>query len=128
MSASGKFIYKKFKNQVIEIFSDIEADWVNYNETTLYNHFTVIGLVNDYDDETGILELKNTNGQIFYINSDEIHLFWPYKEGFNILHNLNKLVEGGKNYSFDKDKHKEKVDQKFNQHLARLKKPKIEEI
>lgn len=125
MGQTGKFIFKKFAGKTIEIYTDLDSEWISYAEANIYNRFTIIGMVSDYDDETGVLELKNTRGQVFYLNSDDIQLFWLYGTGFDLLHNLNKMIDSGYNFSFDKNKHKEIVDSKFNQHLAALKKPKV---
>ena len=125
MSQTGKFIFKKFLGKTVELYNDFDSEWLVLEQVSVYNKFTVIGIVNGYDEETDILELLSINNLPFYVNAESIQFFWEYGNGFKLLDNLNRTIESGRNFSFDKHKYKEKMDSGFNKHIASLKKPKI---
>jgi len=82
MSKPGLFIIKKFRGKEIEIWTSHEGEVIKYNDTDTYSWCVITGIVIEYDKETDILTLATKNGDLLYLNSDNIESFW--QPGINI--------------------------------------------
>lgn len=98
MAGIGKFLIKKFKNKEIEIFTGLEAEYIELEQFSTFNRFILRGTLTDYDEETGVITLKSPNGHIFFLNEFKVELFWEAGTGFELLEALRSMIRTGKRF------------------------------
>lgn len=96
----GRFIVKKFKDQKIELFLDMQSEDLVLDQFSTYNKLIMVGTVLGYDEDSGVLTLRADNGD-FYISEDHIKMFW--KPGFNMLNASKQMIETGKKKNLNRD-------------------------
>jgi hypothetical protein len=74
---SGKYIIKKFKGMLLSIYTSTQSETMTYADTNNSSQNIFTGIVEDYDDATGILQLRSEkSGKPFWIQEWYVELFW----------------------------------------------------
>jgi len=98
MAQTGKFIFNNFYGKAIEFIMDFNSEWIEYADHTSINDTILSGVVQAYDEETGIITFMTINeGQEFYIAEDSITLFWE-KGKYNFLRHAQNVYNTGRKY------------------------------
>jgi len=92
----GRFIANKFMDQKIEMFIGLSSEWLAYADGDAQSYTIVVAIPIEYDEDSGILTLKNDQNQIFYISEDSIQMFWERSAGFKLMENTSSTISSGK--------------------------------
>lgn len=95
MSCPGRLIEKLFKNKCIDIFiSNFGEERLELSQFSIANKMIIHGKVIQYHEDCGILELENHIGQNFYINDENIDMF--FEAGIKIIESIGTIILTGK--------------------------------
>ena len=95
---SGQFIADNFMNQKIEIFTGIDSEWLNYADGDAQSYTLIIAFPVAFDANSGILTLRNDQGQKFYMSESNIQMFWKSGTDFNLIENTTSTIRTGKQW------------------------------
>ena len=90
----GRLIVNRFKGKRIEILSSIDSETLLLDQFSTNNRFIISGVVQEYHEESGILELKDGEGTSFYMNEWYIIIFW--EPGFDYTNCMSNMIKTGK--------------------------------
>lgn len=104
MAKAGKFISDKgLLGKELEIFVGLDSEWLSYADGDAQAYTIIIATPTDYDDDTGILTLKNSKDQIFFMNEVYIDMFWETDSKFALVENTTSTIRSGKQYRKKRD-------------------------
>jgi hypothetical protein len=103
MAGNGKFINKTLQGERLELFIGLDSEWLSYADGDAQSYTIVIATPKEFDEETGVLTLENTRGQIFYMHEDTIQMFWIADSGFKLIENTTSTIRTGKSHSKNRD-------------------------
>jgi len=95
-SNNGRFISKHLMNKKLELFVNLDSEWLSYADGDAQSYTILIGTPINYDEESGVITLKNDIGQIFYMCEEFIELFYVANSGFKLLDNTTSTIRTGK--------------------------------
>jgi len=98
----GRFIASKFMNAKLEMFIGLSSEWLTYADGDAQSYTIVIATPIEYDEDSGIMTLKNDRGQKFYVSEDSIQMFWLADEGFKLIENTSSTIHSGKSWLIGK--------------------------
>jgi len=96
MAKNGKFIATNFLNKKLELFIDLDSEWLSYADGDAQSYTIVIATPIDYDEDCGILKLRNDKGNEFYISEDFVKMFWEVGSGFRLSDSTTSTVHYGR--------------------------------
>ena len=95
---NGKFIASKFMDKKLEIFIGLENEWLAYADGDVQAYTIIVATPIEYDEESGILTLRNDQNQKFYMNEETISMFWEADSGFRLIENTSSTMRTGKQW------------------------------
>lgn len=94
---TGKFIYKYLKGKSIDMYIGDQAESLNYSDTDMSSYAVLVGVVKDYDEDSGIITLISEQGRVFYVAEVKVGVFWESDSSFNILEVTKSTLRNSKN-------------------------------
>lgn len=95
-SKCGKFIASKFMNKKLKMFVGLSSEWLSYADGDAQSYTIIIATPVEYDEESGIMTLRNDLGQEFYVAEESIQIFWSDASAFKLLENTSSTIQSGK--------------------------------
>jgi len=96
MAKQGKFINDNLMNQKLELFIDLDSEWLSYQDGDAQSYTVLLATPKAYDEASGILTMEGELGHTFYLNEDSIDMFWKYDSGFSLTENSTSTIRPGK--------------------------------
>jgi len=96
MSKHGKFIAKNLMNKELELFVDIDSEWLSYADGSVQSYTLIVATATAYDEESGVLTMVNSFNQKFYLCEEFIRSFWESKSGFKFDESTTSTLRHGK--------------------------------
>jgi hypothetical protein len=95
MNQPGILIERLFKGKEVYILVNcFIRESLDFSQFQVENPNFISGLVIKYHDDCGVLELRNSRGQSFYLSDGNIDLF--YDPSVNIVESINTIIRTGK--------------------------------
>jgi hypothetical protein len=80
---------------------------LSYSDTETSSYAVLVGIVKDYDNESGVITFMTEQGKTFYIAEVKIQVFWETDTDFNILEITKSTLRGGKDWMMKEDKQRD---------------------
>jgi len=103
VSSNGKFISKHLMNQKLELFVNLDSEWLSYADGDAQSYTILIGTPINYDEDSGVITLKNDLNQVFYVAEQFVELFYVSGSGFKLLDNTTSTIRTGKKRKVNRD-------------------------
>ena len=99
MAKMGKFLSKRFLNKQVEFYMGDTAEWLQYAENNSMSYAIIVGVLEAYDEEDGVITLKVHTGHSIYIDEESISSAWEANKGFNMLKVTKSTIRSGKDFT-----------------------------
>lgn len=96
MSKQGKFIANNLMDKRLEMFVNLDSEWLSYQDGDAQSYTIVMATPIAYDEDSGILTLKNDKNQTFYVNEGFIDAFWEADSGFKLSDSTTSTLHHAK--------------------------------